>query len=214
MPSTLVKASSTFLVLSPLGSFSNQHNATRKRSSTACDLPKGLEREHYPFGARNIFIEKPRPPRREQSCKEQQSCEESFRQLRNLRTNCGGLDRPETAELPRSRRPRRRPLDHDALNLVDGDCVRRPVVELRRLRRRVPGDLLRVLERPSVRQIRRDPRRPERVAADRRRQPRARRPALDHGQHGAAPQRPPRQPAGPGRRSQTRAPSGRRGRRR
>ena len=29
------------------------------------------------------------------------------------------------------------------------------------------------------------------------RQPRGRRPALDHGQHGAAPQRPPRQPPGP-----------------
>ena len=32
-----------------------------------------------------------------------------------------------------------------------------PVVELRRLRRRVPRDLLRVLERPPVRQVRRDP---------------------------------------------------------
>ena len=72
-----------------------------------------------------------------------------------------------------------------------------PVVELCRLRRRVPGDLLRALERPPVRQIRRDPRRPERVAAGRRRQPRGRRTALDHGQHGAAPQRPPRQPVGP-----------------
>ena len=35
-----------------------------------------------------------------------------------------------------------------------------PVVELRRLGRRVPRDLLRVLERPPVRQIRRDPTRP------------------------------------------------------
>ena len=36
---------------------------------------------------------------------------------------------------------------------------------LRGLRRRMPRDLLRVLERPAVRQVRRDPRRPERVAA-------------------------------------------------
>ena len=56
-------------------------------------------------------------------------------------------------------------LDHDALDLGDGDRVRRPVVELRRLRGGVPGDLLRVFERPPIRQIRRDPRRPERVAA-------------------------------------------------
>ena len=40
--------------------------------------------------------------------------------------------------------------DHDALNLVDRNGVRRPVVELRRLRRRVPGDLLGVLEGPPV----------------------------------------------------------------
>ena len=39
-------------------------------------------------------------------------------------------------------------LDHDALDLVDGDRVRRPVVEFRRLRGGVPGDLLRVFERP------------------------------------------------------------------
>ena len=56
-------------------------------------------------------------------------------------------------------------LDHDALDLVDGDRVRRPVVELRRLRGGVPGDLLRVFERPPIRQIRRDPRRQERVVA-------------------------------------------------
>ena len=42
--------------------------------------------------------------------------------------------------------------DHDPLDLVDGDRVRGPVVELRCLRRRVPRDLLRVLEGPSVRQ--------------------------------------------------------------
>ena len=82
------------------------------------------------------------------------------RTRRAHRRTAEDLDRPETAERPRSRRPRRRPLDHDALDLVDGYRVRRPVVELRRLRRRVPGDPLRVLERPPVRQVRRDPRRP------------------------------------------------------
>ena len=55
------------------------------------------------------------------------------------------------------------PSDHDAFDLVDRHPVRRPVVELRRLGRRVPGDLLGVLQGPPVRQIRRDPRRPERV---------------------------------------------------
>ena len=54
--------------------------------------------------------------------------------------------------------------DHDAFDLVDRHRVRRPVVELRRLRRRVPRDVLGVLEGPPVRQVRRDPRRPERVA--------------------------------------------------
>ena len=61
-------------------------------------------------------------------------------------------------------------LDHDAFDLVERDRVRGPVVELRRLRRRVAGDPLRVLERPPVRQVRRDARRPKRVAARRRRQ--------------------------------------------
>ena len=69
-------------------------------------------------------------------------------------------------------------LDHDALDLVDGDRVRRPVVELRRLRGGVPGDRLRVFERPPIRQIRRDPRRPERVAAGRGREIHRRRPRL------------------------------------
>ena len=50
----------------------------------------------------------------------------------------------------------RSPLNHDAFDLVERDRVRRPVVQLRRLRRRVAGDPLRVLERPAVRQIRRD----------------------------------------------------------
>ena len=57
----------------------------------------------------------------------------------------------------------------------------------------VPGDLLGVLQGPSVRQVRRDPRRPERVAARRGREPRRRRPPLDHGQHHPSRQRPPTQ---------------------
>ena len=36
--------------------------------------------------------------------------------------------------------------DHDAFDFIDRDGVCRAVVELRRLRRRVPGDLLGVLE--------------------------------------------------------------------
>ena len=36
--------------------------------------------------------------------------------------------------------------DHDAFDLVDRHRVRRPVVELHRLGRRVPGDLLRVVD--------------------------------------------------------------------
>ena len=73
------------------------------------------------------------------------------------------------------------------------DGVRRPVVELRRFRRSVPGDLPRVLERPPVRQIRRDPRRPERVATGRGWQIRAHRAPLDHGQDETPRLRPPRQ---------------------
>ena len=40
--------------------------------------------------------------------------------------------------------------DHDAFDLVDGHRVRRPVVELRRLRRRVPPRLLGVLRSPGA----------------------------------------------------------------
>ena len=87
--------------------------------------------------------------------------------------------------------------DHDAFDLVERDRVRRPVVQLRRPRRRVPGNLLRVLERPPVRQIRRDARRTERVAARRRRQTRRRRTPLDHRQHHATRQRPAAQAARP-----------------
>ena len=85
-------------------------------------------------------------------------------------------------------------LDHDALDLGDGDRVHRPVVELRRLRGGVPGDLLRVFERPPIRQRRRDPRRPERVAAGRGREIHRRRPPLDHRQDETPRERPARQP--------------------
>ena len=86
-------------------------------------------------------------------------------------------------------------LDHDALDLVDGDRVRRPIVELRRLRGGVPSDLLCVFERPPIRQIRRDPRRPKRVAAGRGREIRRCRPPLDHRQDETPRERPARQPS-------------------
>ena len=127
--------------------------------------------------------------------------------LRGLCTGNAEVQTPSSSRHSCSRRRRAAPaalhqpaclaLDHNTLDLVDGDRVRRPVVELRRLGRRVPGDLLGVLEGPPVRQIRRDPRRPERVAAGRGRQPRGHRPALDHGQDGAARQRPTAQPRNP-----------------
>ena len=62
---------------------------------------------------------------------------------------------------PAMRSASRHASDYDTLDLVDRHPVRRPVVELRRLRRCVARDLLRVLERPAIRQVRRDPRRPE-----------------------------------------------------
>ena len=58
----------------------------------------------------------------------------------------------------------------------------------------MPGDPLGVLERPAVRQIRRDPGRPEGVAAGRGREIRGRRAPLDHGQDETPRQRPARQP--------------------
>ncbi len=67
---------------------------------------------------------------------------------------------------------------------------------------------------PPVRQIRRDARRPERVAARRRRQTRGRRSPLDHRQHHATRQRPGRSGTATGRRSETTAPSRPRPRRR
>ena len=72
---------------------------------------------------------------------------------------------------------------------------RRPVVELRRLRRRVRRDLLRVLKRPPGREVCRDPGRPERVAARRGREPCRRGSPFDHRQHQPPIERPARQPA-------------------
>ena len=59
----------------------------------------------------------------------------------------------------------------------------------------MPGDLLRVFERAAIGQIRRDPRRPERVAAGRGREIRRFRPPLDHRQDETARERPARQPS-------------------
>ena len=65
-----------------------------------------------------------------------------------------------TAEWPQARRRhrqrRRIRSNHDTLDLVHRHRVRRPVVQLRRLRRCVSRDLLRALERPSVRQVARN----------------------------------------------------------
>ena len=58
------------------------------------------------------------------------------------------------------------PSDHDALDFVARDRVRRPVVELRRLRAtRAPRSAARARAPPPVRQVRRDAGRPKRVAA-------------------------------------------------
>jgi len=70
-------------------------------------------------------------------------------------------EQPVKALIGRVGRRGRVPSDHDAFDLVERDRVRRPVVQLRRPRRRVAGNLLRVLERTPVRQIRRDARRPD-----------------------------------------------------
>jgi hypothetical protein len=40
--------------------------------------------------------------------------------------------------------------DHDAFNFIERNRVRRAVVELRRLRGGMRGNLLRVLQRPAV----------------------------------------------------------------
>ena len=115
---------------------------------------------------------------------------------RRRQRRCGGPALDLGQDDPAGATAGARSSDHDAFDLADRHGVRRPVVELRRLRGPVPSDLLRVLERPPVREVRRDPRRPERVAARRGGQPRRRRrrPPLDHRQDDAPLQRPSCQP--------------------
>ena len=91
------------------------------------------------------------------------------------------------SEVRRPERPRLPP----ASISIDGHRVRRLVVELGRLQRRVPRDLLGVCSsRPPVRQIRRDP--PVRRKQVEREEARRGRRRLDHGQHNPPRQRPPR----------------------
>ena len=157
-------------------------------------------RAHRPGWARRALDARPRPPSPQGKRGEDARPNRAFSPYDTRR---GGLGiwrrvRPDAPHGRPSGRgawqdgPR---LDYDALDLVDGDRVRRPVVELRRLRGGVPGDLLRVFERPPIRQIRRDPRRQERVAAGRGREIRRGRPPLDHRQDETPRERPARQPS-------------------
>ena len=156
-------------------------------------------RAHRPGWARRALDARPRPPSPQGSRGDDARPD---RASAPHETRRGGLgiwqrvrpDAPHGRPAGRGAWPYGHRLDHDALDLVDGDRVRRPVVELRRLRGGVPGDLLRVFERPSIRQIRRDPRRPERVAAGRGREIRRCRPPLDHRQDETPRERPARQP--------------------
>jgi hypothetical protein len=72
--------------------------------------------------------------------------------------------------------------NHDLLYFIQADLVACPVVELRRPRGFMGGDLLGMFQSPTVEQIFRDSRGPERVAANIGRQPRGSRPTFDHGQ--------------------------------
>ena len=175
-------------------------------------------REHRPGWARRALDARPSPP-----SPQGERGEDARPHLASSPhdTRRGGLglcwprvrpDAPHGRPAGRGAWPYGPRLDYDALDLVDGDRVRRPVVELRRLRGGVPGDLLRVFERPPIRQIRRDPRRPERVAAGRGREIRRRRPPLDHRQDETRESARPvsRRPAG--RRSGRAPPSARRAR--
>lgn len=70
--------------------------------------------------------------------------------------------------------------NRDAFDLVEGELVLPPVVELGRLRRLVVGHHLGLLQRPAVEQVVRDPGRPEAVTADRGENPGVASPPLDH----------------------------------
>jgi len=56
-------------------------------------------------------------------------------------------------------------LDRDSLHLIERDLIDRPIVELRCSRRFVRRNYLRILYRPAILRICRDPRRPESVGA-------------------------------------------------
>ena len=71
-------------------------------------------------------------------------------------------------------------LDNDPLHFIQRNGIARSVVEFRRPRRLVGGDRLGVLDRASVLKVRRDPGRPEGVAAEGGREARVPRPARDH----------------------------------
>ena len=70
--------------------------------------------------------------------------------------------------------------NRDAFDLVEGEVVISPVVELGRLRRFVVGHLLGLFQRPSVEQVVRDPGGPEAVTANRGKNPGLPGPPLDH----------------------------------
>lgn len=68
----------------------------------------------------------------------------------------------------------------NALNLVQGDVITSPVIELRGAGAGMVGHGSRALERPAILQIRGDTSRPERVIADPGRDAGPQRPALNH----------------------------------
>ena len=74
------------------------------------------------------------------------------------------------------------PLNPDLLDILDGDRVRRPVVELGRARALMRGDRLGALECAAIEEIRRDTRGPEGVAI-RLAEPDGRDAPLDHPEH-------------------------------
>ena len=76
--------------------------------------------------------------------------------------------------------------NQNPLNLIEGDRVVGPVVQLRRSRRLVSRDVLGMFKRPAVQQKCRDPRRSKRVAADPIGNSGRPSPALDHREHLAA----------------------------
>ena len=114
-------------------------------------------RAHRPGWARRALDARPRPPSPQGKRGDDARPDRASSPHDTRRGGLGlgrrvGPDAPHGRPAGRGAWPygHRLDLDHDALDLVDGDRVRCPVVELRRLRGGVPGDLLRVLERPPV----------------------------------------------------------------